>query len=86
MAGPLLTGGREPPAPLTRVIALLTPALLTALVLSSAFATGRDLVVDARAAGVVTGLVLLLLRVPLAVAMVAAALVAAGVRWTGWLG
>ncbi len=80
LTGPLLAGGKQPPPALVRVIDLLTPALLTALVVTSTFATGRDLVLDARAAGVAVGLGLLLLRVPLLVALVASACVVAGVR------
>ena len=44
------------------------------------FSDGRTLVLDARAAGVAVGVVLLLLRVPLVVALVAAAVVVAGIR------
>ena len=80
LTGPLLAGGKQPPPALVRVIDLLTPALLTALVVTSTFATGRELVLDARAAGVAVGLGLLLLRVPLLVALVAAACAVAGLR------
>jgi len=80
LAGPLLAGGKQPPPALVRVIDLLTPALLTALVVTSTFSAGRELVLDARAAGVAVGLVLLLLRVPLLIALVAAAGVVAGIR------
>ena len=78
--GPLVAGGVQPPPALVRVIELLTPALLTALVVTSAFSTGKELVVDARAAGVAVGLVLLLLRVPLVVALLAAAGAVAALR------
>ena len=71
--GPLVAGGVQPPRAFVRVIELLTPALLTALVVTSTFASGRELVLDARALGVAVGLVLLLLRVPLALALAAAA-------------
>ena len=82
--GPLLTGGRQPPPALVRVIDLLTPALLTALIVTSTFTDGRHLVVDARAAGVAVGLVLLIVRVPLVLALVVAAGIVAGVRFLGW--
>jgi hypothetical protein len=62
------------------VIDLLTPALLTALIVVSTFSDGRALVLDARAAGVAVGIVLLLVRVPLVVALVAAAVAVAGIR------
>jgi len=78
--GPMVAGGKEPPATLVRVIDLLTPALLTGLVVTSTFASDGALVVDARAAGVLVGLGLLLLRVPLVVALVAAGAAAALLR------
>ena len=81
--GPLVAGGVQPPPRLVRVIDLLTPALLTALIVTSTFTDGRHLVVDARAAGVGVGLVLLLLRVPLVLSLVAAAGIVAGVRLLG---
>ena len=80
VVGPIFAGGGAPPAALTRVIALLTPALLTGLVVTSTFGSGHGLVIDERAAGVGLGLGLLLLRVPLVVALVAAAAVVAVVR------
>jgi branched-subunit amino acid transport protein AzlD len=78
--GPLVAGGVQPPPALVRVIDLITPALLTALIVVSTFSDGRSLVLDARAAGVAVGAVLLLVRVPLVVALVAAAVVVAVVR------
>jgi hypothetical protein len=81
--GPLLAGGVQPPPALVRVIDLLTPALLTALIVTSTFSSGRHLEVDGRAVGVAVGLVLLLLRVPLVVCLVAAAGFVAGVRLLG---
>ena len=83
IAGPLIAGGREPPAPLTRVIGLLTPALLTSLVISSTFAGGQHLTLDARAGGLAVGAVLLLLRAPLIVALVVAAVACAALRAFG---
>ena len=62
------------------MIDLLTPALLTALIVVSTFSDGRSLVIDARAAGVAVGVVLLLVRVPLVAALVAAAAVVACIR------
>ena len=79
-AGPLLAGGRQPPEPLTRVIALLAPALITALVVADTFTREHALVVDARAAGLAVGAVALWLRAPAAVALLAAAIVCALVR------
>jgi hypothetical protein len=61
------------------VIALLGPALLTALVLVDTITAGQRLVVDARLAGVAAAGVALLLRAPmllvLAVAITTTALV-----------
>ena len=53
--GPIVAGGVQPPPALVRVIDLITPALLTALIVVSTFSDGRALVLDARAAGVVSG-------------------------------
>ena len=56
--GPVLSGGRDLPAPVRDVLALLAPALLAALVVVSALAEGKDITVDAETAGVaVSGLV-----------------------------
>ena len=58
-AGPIALGGRDLPAPFTRVIALMAPALLAALVCVSALADGRDIGIGADTAGVaVAGVVL----------------------------
>jgi hypothetical protein len=78
--GPLVASGYEPPAALSRVIGLLTPALLTSLIISSSFADGRHLTVDARAAGLVVGGLLCLTRAPVVVALIAAATTTALVR------
>ena len=83
-SGPLLLGGRELPPAAMGVISLLAPALLGALVVTQTFAgEGRELVVDARVAGVAAAAVALWLRASMLVAMIVAALVAAGVRALG---
>jgi branched-subunit amino acid transport protein len=79
-AGPVLVGGRELPQGATAVIALLAPALLTALILTDTFARGQDLTVDARAAGLGCAAVAVALRAPLVVTVLVAAVGAAGVR------
>ena len=79
-AGPLTLGGRSLPTPLVLVITLLAPALLAALVVTQTFADDQSLVIDARAAGVATAAAAVLLRAPLVVTIVVAALVTAGVR------
>ena len=83
IAGPVIAGGRRPPAPLIRVIGLLTPALLTSLVISSTFAEGQQLTLDARVVGLVVGAILLVLRAPLIVALAVAAAACAAVRAFG---
>jgi uncharacterized membrane protein len=51
-AGPVLLGGRPLPPRIARIIGLLAPALLAALVATSTFAAGQSLVLDERALGV----------------------------------
>ena len=58
-AGPVLLGGRELPAAMIRVVALMAPALLAALVVTAAFADGRHLHVGAETVGMLAGGVLL---------------------------
>jgi len=78
--GPLLAGGRQPPAPLTRVIALVAPALISALIVTGAFTAGRHLVIDARAAGLVVAAIAVWFRVPAVLAMLLAVVVCALLR------
>ncbi len=79
-AGPLLAGGREPSERVTRVISFLAPAFIAALVVVGTFTHGSTLVVDARAAGVGVGLTALLLRAPLAFALILGAATCALLR------
>jgi hypothetical protein len=78
--GPLVIGGRTMPRPPVGVVALLAPTLLAALIVTQAFADGRDLVLDARAAGLAVALAAVLLRAPVLVVVVLAAATAALVR------
>ncbi len=78
--GPVLAGGRQPPAPLTRIIALVAPALISALVVTGTFTQGQELIIDARAAGVGVGAVALWFRLPAVLAMLIAAIVCAVLR------
>jgi len=80
VTGPLLAGGRTPPPAATRVVELLAPALVTALVVAGTFTVGQDVVVDARLAGVGAGVLALWWRAPVVVALLVAALTAALVR------
>lgn len=59
---------------------LLPPALLAALVGVQTFTTGTDLVIDARAAGVIAGAVAVWRHAPFWLVVVLAAAVTAGVR------
>lgn len=79
-AGPVLLGGRELPTSITRVVGLLAPALLAALVVTQVFADGTSLVLDERVAGLGAALAALLLRAPLLVVVIVAAAVTALVR------
>ena len=78
--GPLLAGGRQPPPIVVRVIELLTPALLAALIVSGTFAQGQSIVLDARVVGLGVGALALWFRLPLVVALLLAAVSCALVR------
>lgn len=69
-----------------RVADLIPVALLAALVAVQTFATGTDLTIDARMAGLAVAVVALLLRAPFLVVVVAAAATAALLRlaFPGW--
>jgi hypothetical protein len=81
--GPLAIGGRQLPRPVLGVVALLAPTLLAALIVTQAFAHGRHLVLDARAAGLAVALVAVALRAPVLVVVVLAAATAALARAVG---
>ncbi len=78
--GPVLAADRALPPGAARVVDLLAPALLAALVASQAFTSDEELVLDERAAGVLVAGVAILLRAPLLVVVLAAAGTAAGLR------
>ena len=79
-AGPVFAGERQLPTSASRVVDLLAPALLAALVATQAFASDESLVIDERGAGLLAGAVAVLLRAPLLVVIVVAAVTAAGLR------
>lgn len=81
--GPALIGGREMPRWAAGVIAMMSPALLTALVATAVLADGKELGVGAHTVGVGVAAVLLYLRVPLVVSSIAAVAVTAGLRALG---
>jgi branched-subunit amino acid transport protein len=77
---PALLGGRALPDRAAAAMALLAPTVLAALIVTNTFASGRHLVLDARAAGIGVALVAVLLRAPVLVVIVAAAGTAALLR------
>jgi uncharacterized membrane protein len=79
-AGPVLVGGRELPPRAITIIALLAPALLSALVVTETFGEDQHLVLDERAMGVTVAAVALLLRVPMLLAVALAVVTAALAR------
>ena len=79
-AGPVLLGGRRLPGWLETPVVLLPAALLAALVAVSTFADGRQLAVDARAAGVAAAALALWRRANFVVVVVVAAVVTASFR------
>jgi len=79
-AGPVLLGGRPLPERVQSVVALLAPALLAALVATTTFGTGQQLVLDARIIGVGAAAVALLLRAPVLLVVLVAAAAAALAR------
>jgi branched-subunit amino acid transport protein len=79
-AGPILAGERQLPTGVSRVLDLLAPALLAALVATQAFASDESLVLDERGAGLLAGAAAVLLKAPLLVVILVAAVTAAGLR------
>ena len=73
-AGPILAGGRELHPRANAVLALLTPALLAALVVTGTFGEGGHLTIDEKVLGVGVAAVALALRAPVLLAVVLAAL------------
>jgi branched-subunit amino acid transport protein len=78
--GPFALGGRELPSWFANVVVLLAPALLAALVVSSALADGRHLHVGADTAGVAVAGVALARGASVIAGVVIAAAVTAGLR------
>jgi uncharacterized membrane protein len=82
-AGPMLVGGRDLPPRIVSVIALLAPALLTALVITETFSEDRHYVLDEKALGVTVAGIALALRAPVLLAVALAALTTALIRAFG---
>ncbi len=81
--GPVALGGRDLPRWADQLIALVPAALLPALIVVETFAHGKELVLDARAAGVAAAMVVLALRGSMLVVLLVAAAVTAGLRALG---
>jgi branched-subunit amino acid transport protein len=82
-AGPVLVGGRDLPPPLLRVVELLAPALLAALVAVQVVGGDRELVLDARVVGLAAAALALAARAPILVVVAAAAVATALARGLG---
>jgi branched-subunit amino acid transport protein len=78
--GPVGVAHRRLPARVERLLELVAPAILAALVINETFASGRHLVVDARLAGAAAGVLCVALRAPYWVVVLAGGLATAGVR------
>lgn len=78
--GPVLLGGRELPTGFTRVVMLLAPSLLCALVVTTVFASGRTWSVGAHTVGVAIAALMLWRRHSLVLCVVVAVIVTAGLR------
>lgn len=79
-AGPLVAHGRELPPRVERLLDLLAPTVLAALVATQTLGGNRELVLDERAAGIAAAAVAIAMRAPILVAVVAAAVVTALLR------
>ncbi len=82
-AGPVALGGRELPGAFNRVIALLAPALLSALIVTSALADGDQINIGADTAGVAVGALVVWRTGSVVGSVVVAAAVTAGLRAIG---
>ncbi len=79
-AGPVVFGGREPGPAFLRVVAMMAPALLAALVVTSLFSDGQEIGVGAETVGVALGGVLLWRGRSVVLAVVVAVAVTAALR------
>jgi branched-subunit amino acid transport protein len=80
VAGFVVVGGRTMPMALERCLALIPASLLAALVVKDTFTTAQDLVVDARAVGLLVALVAVWRKAPFIVVVLAAMAATALVR------
>jgi branched chain amino acid efflux pump len=82
--GPVVLAGRRLPDRPSQLVRLLSPALLSGLVVADTLSSGQTLVIDARLAGIGAAGLAILLRAPLVVVILVAPLVAALARAAGW--
>ena len=82
-SGPVLLAGRELPARMLQVIALLAAAILAALVVVGTLSEDGRLKADEQSLGVAVAGVALLLRIPMLLAIFGGAMTAALVRALG---
>ena len=78
--GPVLLGGRELPGWFSRIVVLMAPTLLCALVVTSVFSTGRSWSVGADTVGVAVAAVMLWRRMSLVLCVLVAVAITAGLR------
>ena len=81
--GPVALGGRDLPDAFSRVVVLMAPALLAALIVSNALADGDRVALGADTAGVAAGALVVWWRGSIVGCVVAAAVVTAGLRAAG---
>jgi branched-subunit amino acid transport protein len=79
-AGPIALGGRELPPWFGNVVALMAPALLAALVVTSALAEGKELTISPVTAGVAAAGLIVWRGGSVVLAVAVAAFVAGGLR------
>ena len=82
-AGPAIVGGQSLPPRVVAVVALLSPALLAALVVTQTFGGDGRLVLDERALGVAVAGGALALRAPVLLAVALAVIVTVVARTVG---
>jgi branched-subunit amino acid transport protein len=78
--GPVGVSGRRLPERVAELLEVVAPAILSALVVTETFASGRSLVLDARLAGVAAGIVAVVLRAPFWLVVIVGAVATALVR------
>ena len=79
-SGPVLAAGGELPQSTARVVDLLAPSVLAALVATQAFASDERLLLDERAAGLLAAGAAIVLRAPMLIVVLVAASTAALLR------